>query len=68
MSQVLTVTGVDCPHCAVQVRKELEGLKGVLTVDIDLPAQIARITFDPAVVSRERVAGVVEDAGFDIEG
>ncbi len=67
MPEILTVTGVDCPHCAAQVRKELGGLKGVMSVEIDLPAQTARVAFDPAVVSREKVAEVVEDAGFDIE-
>lgn len=67
MSEILTVAGVDCPHCAAQVRKELEGLNGVVGVEVDLPAQTARVTFDPALVSREKVAAVIEDAGFDIE-
>ena len=68
MSETVVVSGVDCPHCAAQVRRELEGLKGVISLEIDLPSQTAKVIFDPSLVSRAQVAGVVEDAGFDIEG
>ncbi len=32
------VTGMSCAHCVAAVTRELEGVAGVSTVDVDLPA------------------------------
>jgi copper chaperone CopZ len=66
MPETLTVAGVDCPHCASQIKQSLGAITGVLSVEVDLANKVARIAYDPAAVTRDLLAAAVEDAGFDV--
>jgi copper chaperone CopZ len=63
----LKVLGVDCNNCAGNVRKALEGVKGVESLDIRLSEKIAVVTFDPDKISKQEITEKVEDFGYDVE-
>lgn len=65
--ETLKVEGVDCKNCAAQVRRALEGARGVKEIEINLDQKMALVTFDPSQVGRQELVGRVEDAGFDVE-
>ncbi len=65
--ETLKVLGVDCSHCAANVRKALEGAKGIENLDIRVSEKIAIVTFDPDRVSRQEITEKVEDFGYDVE-
>ena len=65
--ETLKVLDVDCNNCAANVRKALEGVKGIKNLDIRLSEKIAIVTFDPDKVSKQEITEKVEDFGYDIE-
>lgn len=65
--KTLKVLGVDCNNCAANVRKALEGIKGIENLDIRLSEKIAVVTFDPDKVSMQEIIEKVEDFGFDVK-
>jgi len=46
------------------VKKALEGLKGVSRADVSFREKEARVTYDPARVSVDRMIEAVQQAGF----
>jgi copper chaperone CopZ len=64
--KTLKVLGVDCNNCAANVRKALEGVKGIENLDIRLSEKVAIITFDPDEVSKQEITEKVEDFGYEV--
>jgi len=62
---VLTVRGMSCQGCVRNVTQILTGLAGVDQVEVSLAEGSARVLYDPQVVSLERLAEVIDDAGFE---
>jgi len=58
------VKGMSCGHCQASVAKALRGVQGVSEALVNLDKQQATVTFDPAQVTREKLAKAVEDAGY----
>ena len=65
--ETLKILGVDCNNCSANVRKALEGVKGIEILDIRLSEKIAIVTFDPYKVSKQEITEKVEDFGYDVE-
>jgi copper chaperone len=61
----LKVAGMTCSGCVRSVTRALTSVAGVTHVDVSLDQALARVTFDPAKVSRETIRTAVVDAGFD---
>lgn len=61
----LTVHGMTCGGCAAAVEKALRGVNGVTEVRVNLEAKQARVSFDPALATREQLAAAVVKAGFN---
>lgn len=60
-----TVTGMSCGHCVAAVTKEVEGLAGVTSVDVDLASGRVSVTSDAPLDSAD-VAAAVEEAGYEV--
>lgn len=58
------VENMTCALCPVTVRKAMEGVKGVRSVDIDVEARIATVVFDPSATSPEEIAAASTNAGY----
>ncbi len=60
----LPIRGLDCAECAGHVREAIEGLPGVIEVEILLASQKAMVRFDPAQVGLPGIRQAVEKAGY----
>ncbi len=63
----VTVTGMNCGHCATAVREEIGEISGVNTVDVDLATGAVTIDSD-TVVEPTAIKSAVEDAGYQLAG
>lgn len=66
----LHVEGMHCPSCTVTVKAALKKLDGVHDAQVSSKEKRARVTYDAARVTPERMVQAVKDAGYDatIEG
>jgi Cu+-exporting ATPase len=68
-SSVGTVTlglvGMTCSSCSTVIEKTLNKVTGVQSASVNLAAETATVTFDPAVVGLDALIGAVKGAGYD---
>jgi copper chaperone len=58
----LSISGMSCGHCVARVTKALSALEGVSVEHVEVGA--ARLLYDPARVTADRVAAAVDAIGF----
>lgn len=63
-SATFAVENMSCALCPVTVKKAMEKVTGVQSVQIDFDAGTATVAFDPAVTSVEAIAAASTDAGY----
>ena len=61
----IKVEGMSCGGCVRSVTEALKAQPGVDGAEVSLEMAQARVDYDPALVSVERLRQAVEDAGFD---
>lgn len=61
-----TITGMSCASCAARIEKDLAGRNGVQNVAVNFAAAELTVSHDPAVISREQIAGLVEALGYGV--
>lgn len=59
------IEGMSCDHCVRAVRKALEEVEGVTVESVEIGR--ALVGYDPDVVSREEIAGRIEDEGYTVK-
>ena len=62
----LTVPTIVCGGCASGIKKALDKVSGINKVEVDVNSKIVTVEHD-AQVSREKLADVLDDAGFPAE-
>ena len=67
MTKTLKVEGMMCQHCVAHVKKALEGIEGVASVEVDLKKKIAVVTL-LTEVSNELLTNAIVDAGYEVKG
>ena len=60
----IKIEGMRCDGCAERVRRVLEREPGVAKADVSYSANEARVEYDGARVTPERLAQVIERAGY----
>jgi mercuric ion binding protein len=60
----LRIEGMTCASCTVTIRTAANKLDGVGTIDVDVEAGRATVTFDAEKVSAEQIAAKITDAGY----
>lgn len=60
-----SVPGMSCGHCEASVKKEVSGLAGVDSVEVDLKTKLVRVGGDPLDDGAIRAA--IDEAGYDAE-
>ena len=58
----IQVDGMSCGHCVAAVRGALEAIPGVVVEKVEVGS--ARVGYDPATTSPERVAHAIRDEGY----
>ncbi|KAL2270985.1 hypothetical protein VTJ83DRAFT_356 [Remersonia thermophila] len=61
----VAIDGMTCGACTSAVEQGFKNVDGVLRFNISLLAERAVITHDPAKLSAEKIAEIIEDRGFD---
>lgn len=61
----IKVEGMTCGGCVASVKRALQQIEGVATVDVSLDQAQARVEYDPARVNESQLRTAIEDAGFD---
>jgi copper ion binding protein len=64
MTATIPVEGMTCAGCAAAIREALARHPGVKTVEVSFEKKQARVSFDPARVTLEQVAEVINKMGF----
>ena len=59
----LSITGMSCNACAMNIEKGLNGVDGV-EATVNFAAESARVTFDPARASAQELLAVVSSLGY----
>jgi len=59
----LAVAGMGCPSCANRVRNALLAHSGIVEVEVDIPAALARVWYLPDRVSVREILGIVSLVG-----
>lgn len=65
MSTTVAIEGMTCGACTSSVTSAFNDVEGLIQFDISLLAERAIIVHDPAVLSSEKIATMIEDVGFD---
>ena len=67
-SVTLPIEGMTCASCVNVLQKGLTKLPGVHESRVNLATEMATVTFDPALVSRDDLVGQVRRLGYDVAG
>jgi len=57
---------ISCAHCVMTVEKAVGALEGVSSVKANADTKQIDLAFDPQVVTLDRIAAVLDDAGYPI--
>jgi Cu+-exporting ATPase len=65
MKKVLTIDGMMCNHCKMNVEKVLSGIPGVVSASVDLNAKTATVVLS-GDVSQTEFTRAISDAGYTL--
>lgn len=61
------IKGMSCSSCELKIENALGKVDGVKRVKVSLAASTATVEYDPAKVSPEQLAGVIQKLGYEID-
>jgi copper chaperone len=61
----IAISGMSCGHCVARVSKALSALPGVRVDSVEVGS--ARVAYEAAAISRERVLAAVRELGYGAE-
>jgi copper chaperone CopZ len=62
---ILSISGLNCPNCALRVRNALLKTYGVTTALIDHESGLGEITYNPDIVQPQKLVSAIVLAGGD---
>ncbi|MFT3764290.1 MAG: heavy metal translocating P-type ATPase [Minicystis sp.] len=62
----LPIRGMTCASCVRRVERALRGAPGVAEASVNFATERASVRYDPAATTPERLAQVVEEAGYEV--
>ena len=65
VTTTIAVEGMTCASCSSSIESAFKNVDGVQSIVVDLGTDRAVTTHDPAKISAEKVAEIIEDRGFD---
>lgn len=60
----MQLTGMTCAACANRIEKGLSKLEGVVNANVNFALEKASVTYDPAIVSRDRMEETIKKLGY----
>jgi len=65
MEKTIEINGMTCGHCAARVKKELEKIEGVESVEVNVEEKKAVVSLNTAI-SEVKLKAAVEEAGYEV--
>ncbi len=62
----LRITGMSCSACAVKVERDLRNVEGVYEASVNFGNSIAAVSYDPAIIGKEKLVAVVKKSGYSV--
>jgi len=62
----IPVTGMTCAACVARVQKSLEGLDGVVSVNVNLATERVKLEYSPAQTGPQVFYKAIRSAGYDV--
>lgn len=62
----LRITGMSCSACAVKVERDLRNAEGVYEASVNFGNSIAAVSYDPAIIGKEKLVAVVKKSGYSV--
>lgn len=59
----LEISGMTCDHCAQTISGKFSGEKGIVSKNISYPKAHGEFSFDPAVISKEKIKEIINNTG-----
>lgn len=63
-TEELSIEGMSCSHCVLNVTKELRKLSGVIIEDVHIGS--ARVTYDETKLSWSDLTSAIANAGYTV--
>jgi copper chaperone len=60
----LTIQGMSCGHCVMHVKNALSQLNGLNIQSVEIGKAV--VEFDESVVTKQRIATAIEEAGYKL--
>ncbi|PKO05743.1 MAG: hypothetical protein CVU41_09965 [Chloroflexi bacterium HGW-Chloroflexi-3] len=64
-TSILSISGLNCPNCALRVRNALLKTYGITTALIDHESGLGEITYNPDIVQPQNLVSAIVLAGGD---
>lgn len=64
--EAITVTGMHCVSCSLNIQKFLKMTPGITDVNVNFAASTAFVTYDEAVLSPKAVRQIIRDLGYGV--
>lgn len=63
----LTAPDISCGHCVATVKEAVGALAGVQNVDASDATQKVTVSYDPNLVSMDRIEAALYEAGYPVQ-
>lgn len=63
---IISIEGMSCQHCAMRVKKAIEGLKGINKADVQIGQ--AKVKFDESLTGKKEIEEAIVKAGYKVKG
>lgn len=60
----IPVEGMSCGSCAASIKRATKAIEGVRDVHVDLVGRRARVEYDDAIASLEKIRTAIEELGY----
>ncbi|MDD3225583.1 MAG: copper ion binding protein [Clostridium sp.] len=63
----LNVKGMTCDHCTESVKRSVEQLRGIKSVNANLKSGEVSISFNPNDINVDKIKSAIISAGYNVE-
>ncbi|HMA38263.1 MAG TPA: heavy-metal-associated domain-containing protein [Chloroflexia bacterium] len=65
---ILEVPDVSCAHCEKTILTALQHQPGVQSVQVDIPAKVVYLGYDPTTLPLTQVQAILDEEGYPVAG
>lgn len=63
-TQTFAIANMTCAMCPITVKKAMEKVEGVRSVDVDFDAKTATVVYDPSTATVDQITEASTNAGY----